>query len=1223
MADINKNEIKLMSSQRLDDTAQGGGQMIGTEIVDGLVNNLFPDISRLDHTYGRVSMRKAFLSVRTLNRAVYYGAHMVITEQAADPLVGVCFFTTQDWFDTRDNAKNRIEAYLVKGPKYNVALYGDIYAGTKVAKLQAYEKTLPPEVGDVLVLSTSKDLNGQSITYHEEFARVIDVNSELLDFVLAQGTVKKQIITLTFGTGLTHDFPGESISFYSDYNKVTSPIYTTVVADSSKYYSVTSLAEEAMQDAFHFKVKDVTVPIVPSAQSQSAILDVYAGVTTQVPFQTDPSSNPDFSLSVSFNPTVNETFYFGSPVKMGSINFDNRLVTDNSKGDMIHTTYGIVGTVAYDTGIIHWTNPWTSSAINCNLKYTTAAAVSRVSQTGSIPIDINNRGFVYVFDCVPLPSPATLQVWYLVNSKWYLIRDIGNGEIKGTDAALGTGTVNYLTGSVSLTLGAQPDVGSVILLFWAENVIYTDISGEAAPFMYEFDLQDTNVYPGSLVITYTYDGEHTLSDSGGDILLDGGSIVGSIRYSDGYVIINNLPHTPQASIAFNIQYDIADPAESDKTVTETFNAPPRDYNNGFNLELNNTEAIVPGSLQVQWQTSASLPEYEQDPGNVSLTYGMQIEVEKYNDDMNGAFQGEDATHGGIADAWAAIVDYSIATGSVKFYPDFQREYSYLNYDWVYSAIGNTNNWHRVYKETVTKDDGLFEYDDSEPITVTYCIPGAVVHHNYTQTLDKKYKFNQENITYMVQSTGVFEHGSISIFDRLGKLYTGLNNLTGEVWEIGTIAYDTKTLTITEDYAGLDSASENISLFCKSGYTKPCKDSLSSICFKTPGAPITPGSFTLAAVASDGSAINCTADFSGTISGCGAEGNIQYSTGIVTLVFGIYVPDDAEAQAADWYNAGNVDGANVFKPYFVDAQSVSFNCVIESYLPLDADLLGLNPVRLPVDGKVPAFREGDIILLHHTIQDQMPNPLSAGDVFTTSRTNASMIELRDANGVFVSETDNYTVDLAAGTVTMNDPLDLSAYTQPLVALNRIEDMVLASDVQITGYISCTAALTHDYPADETLVSSVLPIGDLQSRIYNEFVQKSWFDHWLDTAEGDGIVANYDLVNYPILVNNKSAVEERFACIFTSSTTFEVFGEHLGVLLTDVPITNDAAPINPATGEPYFTIQSAGWGAGWSSGNVFRFNSSGANYPVWFVRTTLQGPPVEDSDHYTTQIRGDSS
>ncbi len=77
---IVKTDIKLMSSERLDDTSDGGGRMTGNVIPDNVIGNLFPKISRVDAVYGRVNMRKVFLSVRTATLDAYAGAHMIVTE---------------------------------------------------------------------------------------------------------------------------------------------------------------------------------------------------------------------------------------------------------------------------------------------------------------------------------------------------------------------------------------------------------------------------------------------------------------------------------------------------------------------------------------------------------------------------------------------------------------------------------------------------------------------------------------------------------------------------------------------------------------------------------------------------------------------------------------------------------------------------------------------------------------------------------------------------------------------------------------------------------------------------------------------------------------------------------------------------------------------------------------------------------------------------------------
>jgi len=67
--------------------------------------------------------------------------------------------------------------------------------------------------------------------------------------------------------------------------------------------------------------------------------------------------------------------------------------------------------------------------------------------------------------------------------------------------------------------------------------------------------------------------------------------------------------------------------------------------------------------------------------------------------------------------------------------------------------------------------------------------------------------------------------------------------------------------------------------------------------------------------------------------------------------------------------------------------------------------------------------------------------------------------------------------------------------------------------------------------------------------------------------------------------------------------------------------DCAPNNPATGVPYFRLPALGWGNGWATGNVLRFNTIGSQFPVWVVRTVQQGPESVPDDHFTLLIRGD--
>ena len=60
---IATTDVKLLKSERLTDEADGGGRATGVAVVDGEVNNVFPDLSRLDRTVGRISLRLSLIHI--------------------------------------------------------------------------------------------------------------------------------------------------------------------------------------------------------------------------------------------------------------------------------------------------------------------------------------------------------------------------------------------------------------------------------------------------------------------------------------------------------------------------------------------------------------------------------------------------------------------------------------------------------------------------------------------------------------------------------------------------------------------------------------------------------------------------------------------------------------------------------------------------------------------------------------------------------------------------------------------------------------------------------------------------------------------------------------------------------------------------------------------------------------------------------------------------------
>jgi len=336
-------------------------------------------------------------------------------------------------------------------------------------------------------------------------------------------------------------------------------------------------------------------------------------------------------------------------------------------------------------------------------------------------------------------------------------------------------------------------------------------------------------------------------------------------------------------------------------------------------------------------------------------------------------------------------------------------------------------------------------------------------------------------------------------------------------------------------------------------------------------------------------------------------------------------DDSPVYADEpWYDPDLVDEetGKVWKPMPVYADSLEYLAVVYSYIPLSADLLGLNPVRLPSDGRVVVVKPGDVVVIHNTKNLALGQGLpAAGQSFSLPRAADSVEVYDSADPPLRVPTTEYSHEAGSGSLVFADPLDLAAFTPPLVANHRIEEMMLVAETQINGQISLGRSVAKPFPAEETFVSTSLNFGDLRARAYGMFDQRTWNNTWSDDLIGDAANATYNEIDYPVKVLNSGAVKERWALVFTSTMMFNIIAEKRGIVGTGY-ISQDCQPLNNNTGKPYFFIDYRGWGVGWAAGNAVRFNTDGASAPIWFVRTTLQAPPTEPEDHFTVQLRGDA-
>lgn len=386
-----------------------------------------------------------------------------------------------------------------------------------------------------------------------------------------------------------------------------------------------------------------------------------------------------------------------------------------------------------------------------------------------------------------------------------------------------------------------------------------------------------------------------------------------------------------------------------------------------------------------------------------------------------------------------------------------------------------------------------------------------------------------------------------------------------------------------------------------------------VLFRTAAAPIRPGSLSILGTMEDGTTFNVTAGVDGKVNGARVKGRVNYEAGLVELYF-VNAANGSPFETIDLADL-QIPGVGVMPVDLVRTPTVRYNAVAYTYLPLDASILGLDPVRLPQDGRVPVFKAGRVVMVHHT-DTLAPLTVSAAQTVDCGRTRLDRIRVFGNDGVEI--TSGFTQNLDAGTLTFTS---VTGYSQPVTIEHRIADEALCAEAQITGDLRLVRPVTHDYPVPGSYVSSALIAGTLQGRAAEGFTQATWLDEWEDVAQGTPILADYNQTSNPIVVTNAGAITERWALIFTSATQFRVVGEAVGQIITG-DINSVMSPVNPATGVPYFTIQPAGWGGGWSAGNVFRFNTYGATIPVWAVRTVLQSPAgAPGTDQIGILIRGD--
>lgn len=794
--------------------------------------------------------------------------------------------------------------------------------------------------------------------------------------------------------------------------------------------------------------------------------------------------------------------------------------------------------------------------------------ILQIAETRSIPITAENRSLNYVFSCLPLPAVRTVTVSYRALGNWYVIRDeAGDGTLTGDSA--GAGTINFVTGSGVASLAALPDVGSAILISWGTPIHYQSIAGLQAdikPPHIAYTVEHPRIKPSSLTVQYVSGGvTKTATEAGAGVFAGHGT--GPIDYTSGRIYL-----TPSVMPDANSDAIVAYTTEA--RVTGSLIVAPTVRTFVLNLPVGG-DTVKPGSLTLGFAVVASGPMGKIVHETMTVT-----------DDGSGGLEGEIVQTG-------SSIDYA-GTVTLVLKETLSRE--------GYQVTWFTANW-GLYPFSVPVEVTTFYYSFSKSLA-------AETAHSETvplaaMTIDLSPLTRDSLIPNSLQ------------WQWLGRVYQDINGIIYDVATsiaVGTANYATKTLTMTAwpQTAG--------AFTLASGLATRGQNTVIQAAFRTPGSPIRPQSLQVTATTHNGETVTGLANASSVIVGDDMDGTVELEYGVVTVRFGVDVLDSSlttEEKAEGWYDAANVVNGSIFKPIPVLPSSIRFNCVLYSYLPLDADILGIDAVRLPSDGRVPIFRAGSLVEIIHAVTNSPATPTLNSGAYTLSagRTRLAWTRVTDAAGDPVT---NYALDRATGVLSW---ANLTGLATPLTVEHVIGDLRLVTDVQIDGTLTLSRPLSHNFPADDALACACLIHGDRRARVSAVWDQASWVNSaWEDAINGSPATATLNTIDFPITVTNEGCDTDRWLLRWTSTTAVELISEKRGLVwagsfpayVSGDPA--DIAPINPRTrtlvdgvyvgGVPYMTIPQRANGGGWSIGNIVRINTVGAIADFWVAQSVGQ-------------------
>lgn len=1172
-------DIKLLESERLTDTDDGGGRATGREIRSGDINAVFPPIDRIDQAFGNFSARKLYGGPLTDNTDMYHGAHSAIIEDAKDPMINLLMVDTKSDADTLREMKNYVESYQSKGARKEFRLWGDHLQFSQTLTLFAPIAERAPKIGDVLFLI-------HPVSAQEQAVRVKTVTDELRDMaeMIGSASAAYQVrrIQIQIAGQLESAYPGTQPDYYWVAPRAT-VIFDAVANSGIRYFGVKKLAKAVAAGVSVVNVGNPFLPLAPTGKVSQSYPDrkPFGGFGAFFKFSNRVSENLNVSSlgngvfrCVTLRSPVDSLITISGTVYQDTGSGDCRLISGTENCNYVR--------VNRETALIEFQMK-SGSVSQITVDWQPAAKFTGDVLSAYIQITPQTQRNVYLFDTGAIqPMPSTTRVSYRALGRWYEARDNGAGVLVG-DA---TGRVDYQTGTIDISLPVLPDLDSVVMCHWsAQGGIYTETAVNKTQ---DVELEITYntesvITQGSLRVSWRSGStDIAVTDTGGSLVDSGGKKHGIVYYNERRIVLKTESR-PTPGAAMTVRY------RENTTQTLVIESPSV---SGGNVSFTLAQLPIPGGLSFNVKTQQA---HDQVSGGSISSGVISDQIRTYIDDGLGKIY--TASSAGLLNASSLVGSVNYNTGTVTLFVTGKyrsRRYSKKNKWPIFGSM---------FEKIVSSTEDAFETIPAQSITANVQRPAGVGTPDKEESIPVrtlKVRLLPSLWAPLMSGSLIVRWGSNVYIDRGNDIIRNPDSRTGAGDVVGTINPSDKTMDLT-----IWEATGDMSITAVT-YTGEMIGQ-SAVAFVTVAAPVARGGYSVRLRnRSNGEMLSATAD---------ADGNLNASTA-----------NSAITGKVDVNSGFTVISSSVDKPVMISPSTVSYNLISETSVPLDKTVVGIDPVRLPPDCRVPVYRQGDLLLLSHTKLTAISNPTS-GAVIDAQRTWLAFMQIVDSVGTPL-KSNQYTVDLERGKVTLAAQLQLvddkdQPLVLPLKLKDRAEHMTPVADVQVNGDIKLLSPTFHDFPATDTVVCSCPIHGDKWARYRNWFTQRTWdanSPNWSDQAIGAPTTAKFDTLNYPPELKNRGAVNEKWALVFTGATAFSVVGKSLGVIAQG-NTAQDCSPLNPNTNTPYFVLRKNGWGSGWESGNVVRFNTDGAISPIWLIRVVQPGKLQTKQDSFVYQIRGD--